>query len=324
MDDTVLHAVEDPVVDVATRQHRADGDEAAGERLRDYQDVRLHARVLEREELAGATQSGLHLVENEERAVTGARPLRRKQVIVVSDEDPLALDRLEHEGGDVTLLELAIEGREITTGDRVAAGDERIEAVAEMMIAVQRQRAVCQTVKSVITVEDPWTPRGAVRVLDRGLDAFGSGAREVDRVEARRDLLLQLLREQSGEQRRIHLDEGRRLGLHELAESLTHHRMIASDVEDAVAGEHVQVALAGAVEEVRALRAHVDPVEPDRLEDPGELRVDMIRVELEVLPLTLTDQVYDVEGHALTSRVVGSRSSGRTRRDTSGSSPRAR
>ena len=53
----VLHRVEDRLVHGARHEQRADGDVAAGQRLRDRHEVRLELPVLEREQLPGAAEA---------------------------------------------------------------------------------------------------------------------------------------------------------------------------------------------------------------------------------------------------------------------------
>ena len=75
--DRVLHRVVDRLVHGARHQQRADRDVAARERLRDRNEIGLEPPVLEREQLAGAAEAGLHLVDAEERAVAcGRAPAR--------------------------------------------------------------------------------------------------------------------------------------------------------------------------------------------------------------------------------------------------------
>src|SRR5581483_5067733 len=65
----VLERVEDRLVHRAAQQQRPDRDVAARERLRDRDQVRLEPPVLAGEHAAGAAETGLHLVEAEERPV---------------------------------------------------------------------------------------------------------------------------------------------------------------------------------------------------------------------------------------------------------------
>src|SRR5947199_9226975 len=73
---------------------------AAAERLRQAEDVRLDAVVLDREELPGPAEAGLDLVRDEERAALRAEPPNAGDVVVGrEDHAALALDRLQDNGG---------------------------------------------------------------------------------------------------------------------------------------------------------------------------------------------------------------------------------
>ena len=72
-----------------------------GEALGDGDEVRLDARVLHREELAGAAEPALDLVDDEEDPVLlGQRAEAVHEVGRGGDEAALAEDRLDDHGGD--------------------------------------------------------------------------------------------------------------------------------------------------------------------------------------------------------------------------------
>jgi len=58
----------------------------------------------------------------------------------VAQVDALSLDRLDDERGHVARRQRPFQGIEIPEGHRVDAPDERPEALAELRVAVQRQR----------------------------------------------------------------------------------------------------------------------------------------------------------------------------------------
>ncbi|MFO1468240.1 MAG: hypothetical protein U1F35_17650 [Steroidobacteraceae bacterium] len=58
---------------------------AAGEGLRDGDEVGAHARVLHREHLAGAAETALHLIDDEQDAVLVAQAAQRRQQLVRRD-----------------------------------------------------------------------------------------------------------------------------------------------------------------------------------------------------------------------------------------------
>ena len=70
--DGAVHLVEHRLDhDLPLRDHRADRHVAAGQRLGHGDQIGLDLPLLEREERAGAPEPGLHLVDGEQRAVTG-------------------------------------------------------------------------------------------------------------------------------------------------------------------------------------------------------------------------------------------------------------
>ena len=80
------------------RDQRAERN-AAAEPFGEHHDVRRDARVLESEELAGAADPGLDLVEDQQDAVLGRQSAQAAQELVRRDEHAgLALDRLQHHG----------------------------------------------------------------------------------------------------------------------------------------------------------------------------------------------------------------------------------
>ena len=84
------------------RHHeRAHRHIAARERFRNRHEVGLEAPVLEGEQLPGAPEARLHLVDREERRVAAAELLRRREVAVRGQMHALALHRLDEEDGDV-------------------------------------------------------------------------------------------------------------------------------------------------------------------------------------------------------------------------------
>src|ERR1039458_5872630 len=137
---TALHTVEHAVTDRRRHEDPTDRREAARERLRDADDVGVKAPVLEREEAPGASEPRLHLVADEQRAVLAAGLLRAGEIALRGQVDALALDRLDDEGGDVLARELAPQRLEIAVGDPVAAWQQRPEAGAELLVAVERDR----------------------------------------------------------------------------------------------------------------------------------------------------------------------------------------
>ena len=144
-------------------------------------------------------------------------------------------------------------------------------------------------------MEDPLPAGGRSRELDRRLDGLGAGAREEGGAEIRRRALQQLLGEHAGEQREAELGHVRGLGGERLLELPSHCGVVAAEGEDAVAGEQVEVALAGLVDQVGPLSPDPGPVEADRAQDPNELRIHVALVQRGLLAAPASEDLADVE-----------------------------
>ncbi len=106
---------------------------------------------------------------------------------------------------------------------------------------------------------------------------------------------IELLGEQAGQERRPHREHPRRVEPERLDERGADARVVAADVVHPEPAEHVEIAVAVGVEEVRALGARPRAVEADRLEDARELRVDRARPEVEILAAAGLEQLRDAE-----------------------------
>ena len=118
--------------------------------------------------------------------------------------------------------------------------------------------------------------------------------------------LQHLAREHSGQERRVHLDEVRQVGVDRLVERLLQRRVAPAEGEHPEPGEEVEIAATFVVVEVGALGARVEAVEADRTENPHELGVDVPAVELEVLSLVACQHLIQIETHRLPPSAEGS------------------
>src|ERR1700728_2339834 len=109
----------------------------------------------------------------------------------------------------------------------------------------------------------------------------------------------QLASEDAREEGSIHLDEARQVPVDRLVQRRLHDRMGTTEGEDAEATEEVEVAAARLVEEVGALTALVEAVEADRAQHADQLRVDVARVEAEVLAPVRAEHLVQLESHRL-------------------------
>ena len=282
------------------------GHVAARERLRHRDEVGLEAPVLEREHAAGAAEAGLHLVDAEERPVAAAELLRALEVAGLGEVDALALHGLDEEERDVLARELALERLEVVERHAREAGEQRLEAVAELGAAARGQRAERQAVEAVLGRDDARPLRRGAAELDRRLDRLGAGVREEDAVDRGGQPLDERLREPRGDRRDAELHRVRRLRLQVLDQRRLDARVVAADREHAEAAEQVEVLGAVRVGEVRAVRARPALVEADRPQHADELRVDRARPRLErVVPVASAVRARSSSRRPRTQRIHG-------------------
>jgi hypothetical protein len=131
--------------------------------------------VLRRQKAPRRPHPGLDLIGYQQRAVLAAQPGRRRQIVVARQVDALALDRLDHERGDIAPGERSFERIQVIERYARAGADEWCEAVAKRLIAAQRQGAVGQPVESVIAVQDGRSTGRGTAELDRRLDRLDAG-----------------------------------------------------------------------------------------------------------------------------------------------------
>ena len=243
--------------------------------------------------------------------VAAARGLGRREVAVGRQVDALALNRLDDERRDVAGRELLLQGLEVAERDALAARQQRPEAVAELIVAVERQCAERQAVEAMLGEQDPRAAGRRACQLDRRFDRLGAAVGEHHSVDARRRELDQPLRQQPGQQRDAHLRQVGCRGVEYVGERRDDPRVRAPDREYAVAAQQVQIARAGVVDQVRALAAHPRAVEAERPHDAPELRVQVGVVERHRSAGTLPQNAREVGRTAVrhvtnpTARLVG-------------------
>src|SRR5579872_3446864 len=128
--------------------------------------------MLDRKKAAGAAKTRLHFVSDEKRAVFPAEPHRFLEIEVAGDIDRLSLDRLQDEGRDTARGEHFFKRCEIVESDFVCVGKQRSEAVAKVVLASHRERAIGEAVKAVCAVDEPRAARRSPGELDGGLYRF--------------------------------------------------------------------------------------------------------------------------------------------------------
>lgn len=128
-------------------QHAGHGVHATGDGLAQQHHVRLDAAPLVAEQLAGAGNTGLNLIADQQDVVLVAQGSGLLQVILVGDNNAcLALNGLHQEGGEVgtRLLEGLPQGGLIVVGDRLvrsgngAADTGQVRAIVLARLGVRR------------------------------------------------------------------------------------------------------------------------------------------------------------------------------------------
>ena len=249
--------------------------------------------MLEREETAGAADTGLHLVADEERAGRAAGGLRSLEVAGRRQVHALALDRLYDERRHIATVQLAPQRLNVAERDSHAIVQKRAESVAELRVAVERKRPQRQPVEGVLGVKDPRATGGRARQLDRCLDRFRTAVGGDHRRDPRRRARHELLGEHARQEGDAELGEAGGLCVECLAQRFHDGRMAAPHGEHAVAAEQIEIALAGGVDQMRALTVAPIAIEAERAHDPPELAIEIAVVEAERLTRALLEDLAD-------------------------------
>src|ERR1700682_6228990 len=117
--------------------------------------------------------------------------------------------------------------------------------------------------KRALQRNDSFSPGGSARKLQRAFDRFRAGIAKENRIEMRWCSFRDRFGEQTTQERAIHLHHVRKIEIEHVADRLLHGRMIATDVENAVAAQKIEIRLVIHVVEVSALGARIDLVEPN-------------------------------------------------------------
>ena len=114
----------------------------------------------------------------------------------------------------------------------------------------------------------------------------------------------QLLGQDAGQEGAVHLHEVREIGVEGVVQRLDDGRMAPTEGEDPEPGQKVEVTVPCVVDEIAALALDVEAVELESAEHPGQLGVDVLGVEGEVLALALVQHLLQIKGHAVGSEVA--------------------
>ena len=141
---------------VVGRRHpdRADG-EAAAEPLGHGDGVRLHAGMLIGEELAGPADAALDLVDHEQHVARAAELLDAAQEFRGGGIDAaFALDRFDQDGGGGLGVDGLVPGGEVVERGRGEAGQQRTEALLDLLLGRGGHAAEGATMESLLGDDD--------------------------------------------------------------------------------------------------------------------------------------------------------------------------
>src|SRR3954462_13585328 len=105
------------------------------------------------------------------------------------------------------------------------------------------------------------------------------------------------LSEQTAQKRTVHLHQVWKIQIKHVANRLFHHRVIASDVENAVAAQKIEIRLVIHVVEIRALRSRIHLVEPDDALGCYERAIYVPIVQFIIFAKTRGNNLLQIESH---------------------------
>jgi len=230
-------------------EHARDRIEAAREGLADDHRVRTDPRVLVGEQLSGAPEPGLDLVDHQQRPVPRGDLAQPRQVVGRRDDDAaLALDRLDQHG-DGALAHRLGDRVGVAVGQHAESPGEWTEARAVLIFRRESDDGGRAAVEIVGEDEDLALPVGhaAHRLpplaghLDGRLDPLGAAVHGQETVVAGEaaDLLAETAQLVVAEGARAEGETRRLLGY-----DLDELRMAVALVDRRIGGEEVEVALA--------------------------------------------------------------------------------
>src|SRR5262249_61468936 len=103
---------------------------------------------------ARSTKPRLDFIGDEQGSVFSAEFECSSQIAIVRKDDALSLNRLDKESCDRARSQRLVQRSKIVEGNLDTVRQKRTEARAEILVAVQRQRAVGQTVKGVTAINN--------------------------------------------------------------------------------------------------------------------------------------------------------------------------
>jgi len=219
--------------------------------------------------------------------------------LVVRTKAPQGVSRQRHEHRAET-AQLGSQRLDVTERDARAVRQQRPEAGAELLVAVERKRAQRETVEGVSRVEDARAPSRRSRELHRPLDGLGARVGGDHGRDTRRGPGDESLGKGSRQQAHAELGEVGGARVHEVAQRGDHVGVIAADREGPVPAQQVEITLSLGVDQVHALAVRPLAVEPERSHDPAQLGVQEAVVEIHRVAASQRDQFpygCDFGGH---------------------------
>ena len=145
--------------------------------------------------------------------------------------------------------------------------------------------------------EDPRPTRRLPGELDGCFDRLRARVAEEHPVDVVPAACYELLRQQPGQERAVHLDHVGKVKVDGLVKCRFDCRVAAPKCVDTKPGEEVEVPMALCVEEVATFSSQIEAVKPDGFKRPCQLGVEVFVVESEVLAMTRTQQLRHIERH---------------------------
>ncbi len=170
----------------------------------------------------------------------------------------------------------------------------------------------------VVGEQDSRATGRAAGELEHRLDRLGSAVREEASVPVVGHAGDERFGEQPRERWAVHLHEVRQVGVHRILERLLDHGMAPAEGEHAEPGEEVEVRVAGAVEEIRALGPGPLAVEAGRAQHTRHLRVEVPLVQRERFVPSRREQRAEIEAVVRRCRRCGRRRRARRGRSARG------
>ena len=173
------------------RQERAER-QSGGDRLGDGDDVGHHAETLEGEDLAGAPEAALDLVEDERGLMlVGKGPACKQEFFRTLEDSAFAEDGLQHDGAGVG-IDGSAQRFDVVLRNKGHVFEQRLKTFAVLVLAGQghgaKRPAVIRTLQrhQLALGFAARLVSGETRQLDGAFHGLGAAVREEDAIKARK------------------------------------------------------------------------------------------------------------------------------------------